>query len=299
MVWAEAPWLSYDEYVVVSRAGDTSESVPIAGLDGSGLLVRWANDHNLEIGFPVESDPAVRGSERGSIHYQMVPYPNVPAIHDKYKELLHLDPYPSSRRIDFVRRSDFINNLLDSATYQVPLSVASYQVSEASDAYTRTCRLSFSGDGGRVAQQISFALQAQIEKERDFVSFSVVLGVAGVRDVNLSRLALTGAQFVGDGLATSMTEARSFANGPAAVGEFTIYLFRDQDLQRLLVALGRPSFKLAFLWDLPDTVALSEVTGSPTGEQLAAFFQCVGNAKPTHLENEQFNPFYRIFAGTQ
>jgi hypothetical protein len=78
-----------------------------------------------------------------------------------------------------------------------------------------------------------------------------------------------------------------------AEAEFTIWLFRQADLEQLLAAFDNPPFRLAFLWDLPDTVAMFEVSRSPKPEQLASFFECVGDAKPAHNAGEEFSPFYR------
>jgi hypothetical protein len=292
-VWAEAPWMSYDEYVVVKHAEESTDPPPSVVLGGPGLLLHWVGEHDLDIGFPVKSDAIVRASEKDGIHFRMVPYPDQPAVHDKWKRLLHTDPYPSSEMIDFERSPPFIDSLLRAAAYKVSASNVAYDLSQTQDSYgNRWCKLGFAADGGNAANRISAFLQAHVDNN-NWVDFSLMLGVQDIRDLNLSRLAVTGAQFIGDGFATSMTEAQSFANRPTAEGEFTIFLFRQHDLERLLAALSRPTFKLAFLWDMPDTVVASEIDGSPSSEQVAAFFQCVGDANPAHYAGEDFRPFYR------
>jgi hypothetical protein len=128
------------------------------------------------------------------------------------------------------------------------------------------------------------------------VSFRLVLGIHGIQDAALSRLTVTGAQIIGDGFATSMSEAEASASNaikaPVPDGRFSIALNSQSDLEGLLAALKQP-YRLAFLWDLPDTVVTYDVSRSPSPESLASFFHCVGDATPTHEPGEEFKPFYR------
>ncbi len=293
----EAGWGYAADYVVVRRVGKRTADAPLITLSsrgGPGLLVRWRADGGLDIGLPVKSSPDFVALEKAGIPIKLVLYPDQPAIHEQFERLRKIDPYPVSEMIDFERKREFIEGLTDAAIHRLTTDAIRYQLSESrDDSGNRWCRLNFVTDGDRAASRISATLEGFIEP-RGWVSFSLVLGVHGIRDPVLFGLTVTGAQIIGDGFATSMAEAASFSNKePVAEDDFTIFLFRQRDLEQLLVALKRPPFKIAFLWDLPDTVVVYDVNQSPSQESLASFFRCIGDASPTHNAGEEFKPFWR------
>lgn len=136
-------------------------------------------------------------------------------------------------------------------------------------------------------------MQAEIGTTK-FVSFLLVLAVRGIRDEKLSRMTATGAQMIGDGIATVMIDGVPFPqNENHAENAFALYLDHQRELEGALKALTNPPYDLVFQWDLPDTAAVFTVENPPTPEYLSTFFECVGDAIPGHLAGEEFKPFYR------
>lgn len=291
-----------DDYVAVRHPGELDPDDPLIWLrdrGGPGLLIRWRGSADLDIAFPADLTPEVVRLEKAGVHLRLVPYPDQPALQEEFERVRTIDPYPRSTMAAFQRRRELIDGLVGAAIHRLATDDIRYELSKGRNKQgTRWCGLGFVSSGGRVATELSAVLAADINDiaGRALVSFRLVLGIHGIRDPALLHLTVTGAQIIGDGFATSMSEAGSSAvtaiKPPVPEGRFSIALNSQSDLEGLLAAFKQP-YKLAFLWDLPDTVVTYDVNRSPSPESLASFFQCVGDATPVHEPGEEFKPFYR------
>jgi hypothetical protein len=108
------------------------------------------------------------------------------------------------------------------------------------------------------------------------------LQIQNIQDPALARLTVTGAQLIGIDYATSMIgpfQWQHFDGRPASGNAFDLNLNRLNDVQAVLGVLSHAPYKLAFLWDLPDTVAVYEVDAAPTSRDIASFLACLGDAE--------------------
>lgn len=286
-VKTESDWGYAKDFVSLRRAGDRDGSAPMVLVEYQAarkLLLRWRSGRDLDIGVPAWSMPDVRAIEEDGVRLRLVPYPDQPAVHEKFQQLQRLSPFRVGEMIEFERSRSLIDDLEQAAAYRMKAGSIAYKVvgsAEQKDGHL--CSLGFTADGGAVAREIGFSLQARVDDKnidkRRFADFRLMLEVRDVRDRDLSRLTATGAQLIGVDFATSMAESgRDYAAGlPESGGSFTIPLSRHRaDPDGVIDTLTHAPYKLAFLWDLPDTVAVYEVDASPTAPDTASFLDCVG-----------------------
>jgi hypothetical protein len=305
-VWTAFGWLDATQYVRIRRVGAPADDKDVVVLDywgRPGLLLRWRSANELDVGVPVRSTPQVRMSEKDGVRIGIVVYPDQPLVHDEFVRLHSesqgkdlIDPI-STRFAKFdalARAPEVIFTQERTAAYRRTVDPVEYRLSTPQDGPDgRRCALGFAADGGPVAGRIEASLQAEIGTTK-FVSFLLVLAVRGIRDEKLSRMTATGAQMIGDGIATVMIDGVPFPqNENHAENAFALYLDHQRELEGALKALTNPPYDLVFLWDLPDTAAVFTVENPPTPEYLSTFFECVGDAIPSHLAGEEFKQFYR------
>lgn len=220
--------------------------------DDGGLILRWRSNRDLDVGYPIHVRPRFLRSEKDGIRIRLVPYPQAAAT------------------------------LAGTSADRVSVGGATYTLSRAIDRFgKRVCSLGFVAGGGSVAPTLRLTLNAFIGAQGPS-SIDLYFGVHGVRDPLLKTLTSAGGQFIGDGFATSMAQRAWQYPEYAPESDFGIFLDHQPDLDQLLGALSHPPYRLAFLWDLPDTLVVYEVRPPPTSGQLTSFFDCVGDAKPAH-----------------
>lgn len=269
-VRASSGWGYAKDFVSLRRAGDWERYEPMVIIDDQddvGLLLRWRSVRELDVGVPGWSKPDVRALDWNGIHLRIVRYPDQPKPHDKAEEI---------RLFERV------------ATYRADAGPITYKFSRSqSQDGDRYCSLAFATDGGRIARRIGASIRASIDHrnthQETFVDFMLSLEIRDIQDPNLSQLIVTGAQVIGADYATSMTgvfQAERFDGRPASGNAFDLNLNRLSDVRAVLDLLSHAPYKLAFLWDLPDTVAVYQVNASTTPQDTNAFFDCVGDALP-------------------
>jgi hypothetical protein len=287
---SESGWGYAKDFVTLRRAGERDQyerMVVINYEQRASLLLRWRGNRDLDVGVPAWSTPEIRATEKDGVQLNIVPYPNQAVVHDKFERLAQLYPFRRGEMIEFQRSRILVDELERAATYRGQVRPVGYNVERrVPDSDSRFCSLQAVADGGHIAREIGLSLQAKVDNKavysKKLADFALVLYLRGIEDRDLSRLTATGAQLIGSDFATSMAESgsRKLDDRPDTGSSYTIPLLRQRDLDGVLGVLSEAPYKLAFLWDLPDTVAVFEVETAPAQQDIASFRECVGDAVP-------------------
>jgi hypothetical protein len=287
------------ESVSVRRSSDRSApGTPLVTREPScdcPTLLRWRSPAELDVGVPLED----RGTKQLNVApkgltLRLVRYPDQTALYElveKASESRKQDRAAAFLAAEEARRSpEFIDALARSAGFHVVAGPTVYAFDEPADTRSHFCKLTFSAPTADVARGVRGSLQAFIDGQwgQPFVSFRVTAGVTGLVEPSLRSLTNTSAQFISSSGATSL-----LSNMGRFHDEWQLNLSHPRELEMVLKALREPPYRLAFLFDLPDTMAVFEIKDAVPPEILSDFFKCVGDAKPVHFEGEPFEAFYR------